>query len=164
MSLNLKYPCKIEYLPEDNGSYDYSISFFDFPEAISEGKDLEHAKEMAKSVLSVCLDAYLEQKKIIPEPSKIEGENIFIIEGELGTSKSYTKYHKKSYTKNKDNILNKKKNKEVELKKQGFKDLRELLHKDIIEKLNYIKKNTHLTRREILSEAINETYSKLINK
>lgn len=164
MAVNLKYPCKIEYLPEDNGSYDYSISFFDFPEAISEGKDLQHAKEMAKSVLSVCLDAYLSEQRTLPNPSEVEGENVYIIEGELGTSKSYTKYHKKSYAKNKITILDKKKEREAELKKQGFKDLRELLHKDVLAKLNEIKKYSNLSRREILSNVINEAYSKLVIK
>lgn len=164
MSLNLKYPCKIEYLPEGNGSYDYSISFFDFPEAITEGKTFEHAKEMAKSVLSVCLDAYLDNKKHLPEASQIEGDNIFIIEGQIGTSKSYTKYHKKSYEKNKTDILGKKREKELELKNQGYKDFRELLLKETIEKIDFIKKMNHLTRRDVLTQIVDKEYSKLINK
>lgn len=164
MNLNLKYPCEIIFHEDlDPKKYNqYSIKFFDIPEAITEGETLEHSIEMAKSVLSVCLDAYKNRNRNFPEPSKIEGENIFYIEVELGKSTSYTKYHQKNYENNKSKIIDKKKKKESVLKDAGYKNLRELILEEVAKKLDYIKQKRNLkNKRDVLTYIINKEYEEI---
>lgn len=50
----------------------FIAEFPDFPEAFTQGRDLEECFIMAQDVLNITFDAYTQEKKIIPSPSKIE--------------------------------------------------------------------------------------------
>ena len=50
----------------------YAISFPDFPEVASEGKDLAEAMDMAADALKISLEEYVRTGRPIPDPSPIE--------------------------------------------------------------------------------------------
>lgn len=50
----------------------FIAEFPDFPEAFTQGRDLEECFIMAQDVLNISFDAYIKEKRIIPTPSKIE--------------------------------------------------------------------------------------------
>lgn len=154
---NLVYPAKITFNKEDNV---YFVKFPDFDYCITDGETLEIAKEMAKEALSLCLDGMIDDKEEFPKPSILTSEEIFYIEGEIGTS-SYTEYHKKSYEKNKDSILTTKKQKEAELLKNGYTNFKTFLPKESVRKLNLIIKKKKLTRQDFLENLIEEEFKKL---
>ncbi len=61
----LFYPARVT--ENDDG---YLVSFRDIPEALTEGKTLEAALEMAEDALSSAMEFYFEDRKEVPEPSK----------------------------------------------------------------------------------------------
>lgn len=50
----------------------YAVSFPDVPEAISEGKNLIEAMEMASEALKLTLEEYARSRKELPQPSSLE--------------------------------------------------------------------------------------------
>lgn len=84
--MNLTYPAKFN--KEDDGSY--WVEFTDLQGCLTEGNNLENAKEMAKEALGGYLDSLKENKEAFPEPSNIQGDNIYYITAILGESNSYS--------------------------------------------------------------------------
>jgi predicted RNase H-like HicB family nuclease len=154
---NLKYPAVFEKWDDGKG---YTVQFSDIPSAITEGDNLEEAKEMAKEVLSLCLDVMAAQGEEFPRPSKLQGDDIFYITAELGKSTTYSERHQKSYNKNKEAVLSKKREKELELQDQGYKNFREFLPGETVEHLNTLVKNDGKNRREFLTRLIEREYKK----
>lgn len=64
----LRYPAKFE-AAEEGG---FVVTFPDFPEAITQGEDVEDALHHAADVLESCIDWYMEEGKAIPAPSKLK--------------------------------------------------------------------------------------------
>lgn len=62
----LRYPVKLE-AAEEGG---FVVTFRDFPEAITQGEDLEDALRHAADVLESAIDWYIEEGRPIPAPSK----------------------------------------------------------------------------------------------
>ncbi len=60
----LRYPVQFE--PDDTGLL---ITFPDIPEAISHGKDLAEAREMAQDALITALEFYFDDQRPVPLPS-----------------------------------------------------------------------------------------------
>ena len=58
------------FCPVEEGGY--AVAFPDVPEAISEGKDLAEAMEMASDALKTSLEEYAKARKDLPEPSTLE--------------------------------------------------------------------------------------------
>lgn len=46
------------------------VTFPDIPEAITQGNNLDHAMEMAAEVLESAMEFYLEERRLVPAPSK----------------------------------------------------------------------------------------------
>jgi antitoxin HicB len=46
------------------------VTFPDIPEAITNGKNRDHALEMAAEALETAMDFYFEQRRAVPKPSK----------------------------------------------------------------------------------------------
>jgi antitoxin HicB len=75
----IAYPAKFEEAAEGG----YVVEFIDIPSCITEGDTLEEAKANAKDALSGVLSCLDSRKVTIPEPSTVNGENIYYIEPEL---------------------------------------------------------------------------------
>ncbi len=73
--MKIEYPAIFE--PADEGGY--TITFPDFPEAISEGDTLEEAIFNAIEVLDLTLKSRIEDNENIPLPHFQEGENVHMI-------------------------------------------------------------------------------------
>lgn len=68
----LRYPALIE--PDEDG---FMVSFRDIPEALTSGKTVEEAREMAADALLTSMDFYFEDKRPVPSPSKAKkGEEL----------------------------------------------------------------------------------------
>lgn len=68
----LRYPALIE--PDEDG---FMVSFRDIPEALTSGKTVEEAREMAADALLTSMDFYFEDKRPVPAPSKAKkGEEL----------------------------------------------------------------------------------------
>lgn len=93
------YPAVFE--KEADGQY--SVSFPDLPEAITCGENLEHAIEMAKECLGLCLEGRKEDGEEIPS-ANFEGievaENQFIMAVEFDSVEFNKKYNNKAVRKN----------------------------------------------------------------
>ena len=61
----------IAYLHKDSGS-DYGVSFPDFPGAITAGRTLDEAKDLAREVLNLHIRGMLQDGEAIPQPSTLE--------------------------------------------------------------------------------------------
>ncbi len=70
----LKYPAKITNAKEGG----YLVEFPDL-DIMTEGETLKEAKEMAQDALTGFILASYDINKEIPNPSKLEGENIYYI-------------------------------------------------------------------------------------
>jgi antitoxin HicB len=68
------YPAK--FIKEDNESY--IVSFRDIPEALTQGSNLNEAKEMALNALIIAMGFYFEDNRPVPAPSSIEDDEILI--------------------------------------------------------------------------------------
>jgi antitoxin HicB len=73
--MKIEYPAIFD--PADEGGY--TITFPDFPEAISEGDSLEEARYNAIEVLDLTLKSRMEDNENIPLPHVETGENIQMI-------------------------------------------------------------------------------------
>lgn len=62
----MRYPVKLE-AAEEGG---FVVTFFDIPEAITQGEDVEDALRHAADVLESAIDWYIEEGKPVPTPSK----------------------------------------------------------------------------------------------
>lgn len=69
----LKFPARFE--PADEGGY--TVTFRDIPEAITQGDDLAESRTMAVDALVTAMDFYVEDKRLVPAPSKAQkGEEL----------------------------------------------------------------------------------------
>ena len=75
----LRYSAKITYLKKDRS---YIVEFPDLPGCLTEGETLEDAKINAKEALTGYLASVFEREYKIPDPTKITGRNIYMIEPE----------------------------------------------------------------------------------
>ena len=75
----LSYPAKIKYLKEDKS---YMVEFPDLPGCLTEGRSLEEAKLFAREALTGYLASIFEREHKIPDPSRIRGKNVYMIEPE----------------------------------------------------------------------------------
>ena len=73
--MKIEYPAIFD--PADEGGY--TITFPDFPEAISEGDTLEEANYNAIEVLDLTLKSRMEDNEIIPLPHSESGANVHMI-------------------------------------------------------------------------------------
>ena len=97
--MKLYYPAI--FLKEEDGRY--SVSFPDIPEAITCGKNLENAIEMAKECLGLCLEGRKEDGEEIQTAhyENIETEENEIVIGiEFDSIKKKKKYNNKAVRKN----------------------------------------------------------------
>ena len=58
------------FFPQKNGGF--FIKFPDFPEAATEGTDLNDGMFMAKDVLNITVEEYIKEKRQLPTPSTVE--------------------------------------------------------------------------------------------
>ncbi len=77
--MKLYYPAKVKYIKEDKA---YLVEFPDLSGCLTEGESLEDAKQNAKDALTGYLASIFERNFKIPEPSKLKGKNIYMIEPE----------------------------------------------------------------------------------
>jgi len=73
--MKIEYPAIFD--PADEGGY--TITFPDFPEAISEGDTLEEANYNATEVLDLTLKSRMEDNEVIPLPHSESGANVRMI-------------------------------------------------------------------------------------
>ena len=73
--MKIEYPAIFD--PADEGGY--TITFPDFPEAISEGDTLEEANYNAIEVLALTLKSRMEDNEPIPLPHAESGANVHMI-------------------------------------------------------------------------------------
>ena len=69
----LNYPARIK--EADAG---YVVTFRDIPEALTEGKDHDQAKEMASDALAVAMEFYFEDKREVPLPSAAKRGEVLV--------------------------------------------------------------------------------------
>jgi antitoxin HicB len=62
----MRYPANFQKEPEGG----YTVTFPDFPEAITCGTSVEDARLHAKDVLESAIDWYIEDRRAVPTPSK----------------------------------------------------------------------------------------------
>jgi predicted RNase H-like HicB family nuclease len=67
IKMNVQYPAIFKFYKEDKR---YTVQFIDLEEAITEGETLEEAYFNAAEVLTLTLDARMDEKMAIPKPSK----------------------------------------------------------------------------------------------
>jgi len=68
----MKYPARYEQESENM----YFCRFIDFPNAITQGKDMEDLSEMARDVLSLAILYNFDNGIELPAPTQAEGEDI----------------------------------------------------------------------------------------
>ena len=73
--MKIEYPAIFD--PDDEGGY--TITFPDFPEAISEGDTLEEANYNATEVLDLTLKSRMEDNELIPLPHAETGANVHMV-------------------------------------------------------------------------------------
>jgi antitoxin HicB len=73
--MKIEYPAIFD--PADEGGY--TITFPDFPEAISEGDTLEEANYKATEVLDLTLKSRMEDNERIPLPHAETGANVHMV-------------------------------------------------------------------------------------
>lgn len=54
------------------------VTFRDIPEALTQGKTEVEAKENARDALITAMDFYFEDRRSVPQPSILEGEEVLI--------------------------------------------------------------------------------------
>ncbi|MCA8045494.1 type II toxin-antitoxin system HicB family antitoxin [Burkholderia arboris] len=69
----MRYPALIE--PDEDG---FMVSFRDIPEALTGGKTVEEAREMAADALLTSMDFYFEDKRPVPAPSKAKKGEVLV--------------------------------------------------------------------------------------
>ena len=73
--MKIEYPAIFD--PADEGGY--TITFPDFPEAISEGDSLEEANYNAVELLDLTLKSMMEDNEVIPLPHSESGVNVHMV-------------------------------------------------------------------------------------
>lgn len=69
----MRYPAT--FTPAEEGGF--VVTFRDIPEAITQGDDIEEAREMAADALLTAMDFYFEDGRPVPAPSKAKrGEEL----------------------------------------------------------------------------------------
>ncbi len=69
----MKYPA--QFMPSPEGGF--VVTFRDIPEAITQGDTEQEALDMAADVLLSSMDFYIEDQRLVPEPSApLEGERV----------------------------------------------------------------------------------------
>ncbi|MHC9544629.1 MAG: type II toxin-antitoxin system HicB family antitoxin [Vulcanimicrobiota bacterium] len=68
----MKYAARYEKESENM----YFCKFIDFPNAFTQGDTMEELSEMARDVLSLVLEDYLDDEREFPAPTQVEGEDI----------------------------------------------------------------------------------------
>jgi antitoxin HicB len=71
--MNVQYPAIFKFDKDDKR---YTIQFIDLKEAITEGETLQEAYFNAAEVLTLTLDARMDEKMNIPKPSKVKGAKL----------------------------------------------------------------------------------------
>lgn len=56
----------------------FLVTFPDIPEAITHGKSVQEAKEAAMNALETALDFYVENSRVVPDPSRIKRGQEFV--------------------------------------------------------------------------------------
>jgi antitoxin HicB len=56
----------------------FLVTFPDVPEALTQGRTVEEAREAAAAALETALDFYFEQSRIVPTPSRIKRGGEFV--------------------------------------------------------------------------------------
>jgi len=74
----MRYPIDIRR----DGKF-FLVTFPDIPEAVTQGRNMEEAKEAAHSALETALDFYFDESRIVPSPSRVKRGQEFV---ELSTS------------------------------------------------------------------------------
>ena len=71
------YPCRIQ---RNEAEAEYLVSFPDVPEALTSGKDLPEAVEMAEDALVAALCTYVERRLAVPVPSPVmDGQEVVTV-------------------------------------------------------------------------------------
>ena len=73
------YPAVFEY---DNGEKVYNVHFPDLPGCLTYGESIDEAKKLAREALTGFLQSIDARKMKIPNPSRLEGDNVYNIEPE----------------------------------------------------------------------------------
>lgn len=80
--MNNRYPARFEHDPGGG----VVVSFRDIPEALTQGDNLEEAREMARDALITAMDFYFEDGRSVPEPSaRQEGEELVDLPASVAT-------------------------------------------------------------------------------
>jgi antitoxin HicB len=66
----MRYPIDVK----PDGKF-FLVTFPDIPEAITQGKSLKEAKEVAASALETALDVYFANFRVVPKPSRIKRQD-----------------------------------------------------------------------------------------
>ena len=69
----MRYPIDVK----PDGKF-FLVTFPDIPEAITQGKSLKEAKEVAANALETALDFYFENSRVVPKPSRIKRGQDFV--------------------------------------------------------------------------------------
>jgi antitoxin HicB len=69
----MRYPIDVK----PDGKF-FLVTFPDIPEAITQGKSLKEAREVATSALETALDFYFENSRVVPKPSRIKRGQDFV--------------------------------------------------------------------------------------
>jgi len=77
--MKISYPAQIKYIHSDKS---YFVEFPDLPGCLTEGDSLDDAIHNAREALTGYLASIFERNLKIPEPSKMKGKNIHMIEPE----------------------------------------------------------------------------------
>jgi antitoxin HicB len=74
--MNILYPAKIMFNKNDQR---YTVTFYNLPEAITEGETLEEALINASEVLTLTLEGRLDEGMVIPTPSQKTTKDTYYI-------------------------------------------------------------------------------------
>jgi antitoxin HicB len=75
----IAYSALFEYDEEEKV---YNVRFPDLPGCFTYGETIDEAKDMAKEALTGYLQSVDDRKKRLPDPSKLEGEEVLYVEPE----------------------------------------------------------------------------------
>jgi antitoxin HicB len=70
---HMRYPIDVK----PDGKF-FLVTFPNIPEAITQGKSLKEAKEVAANALETALDFYFENSRVVPKPSRIKRGQDFV--------------------------------------------------------------------------------------
>lgn len=70
----LSYPAKFQ--PSEHGGF--VVTFRDIPEAVTQGADMAEAQDMAAEVLVLSMEAYSDDRRPVPLPSKAKRSELLV--------------------------------------------------------------------------------------